>query len=87
MSICNNFIGVKNKTLSNNIYIDLTPNISMIKAWACKVCEKENPPDNRVDTISIFGDDESFCIKCWLIKLKVVKPDYANPFFPETFQL
>ena len=75
------------KVLSNNRYIELSPNITLIKEWACKICGKPNKPDERIDTETIFGDEESFCIKCWLIKWKLIKPDYANLFFPETSQL
>lgn len=77
------------KVLSNNRYIELSSNISLIKEWRCKVCGKPNKPDERVDTESILGDDESFCIGCWL--KRIIEPSYGvygqgEPVYPNPFK-
>ena len=55
-----------------NHYLDLSSNISIIKKWPCKLCGKENSPIERVDTETVFGDEESFCFLCWLKKLNLL---------------
>lgn len=56
-----------------NRYLDLSSNVSIIKKWDCKVCGKENGPQERVDTQKPFGlDEESFCIPCWLGRLSLI---------------
>ena len=57
------------KVFAYNHYIDLSPNITIIKSWPCKICGQENSPQERVDTETIFGDEHSYCIRCWLVKL------------------
>lgn len=86
MSICNNF---NVRVLSNNRYIELSPNISLIKEWACKVCGKPNKPDERIDTEDIFKDEQSFCIGCWL--KRILDPSYGvygqgEPVYPNPFK-
>lgn len=56
-----------------NHYLDLSPNITIIKKWPCKICGQENSPLERVDTETVFRDEESFCIKCWLEKLDILE--------------
>ncbi len=57
------------RIFAENHYLDLSPNITIIKKWPCKICGKENSPLKRVDTETMFGDEESFCISHWYQKL------------------
>lgn len=57
------------KIFSYNHYLDLSVNRTIIKKWPCKFCGKENSVEERVDTETVFGDEESFCISHWYQKL------------------
>ena len=59
------------RVFAQNRYIDVSPNLSFIKKWECRVCGKENSPQERVDTEKPFNlGEESFCLNCWLSKIK-----------------
>jgi len=60
------------KVFAHNHYLDLSPNITIIKKWPCKICGHKNPPYERVDTENIWKEEESFCILHWLEKLDIL---------------
>lgn len=71
------------KIFAHNHYLDLSPNVTIIKKWPCKICGQENSPVERVDTQGIFNEEESYCILCWLKKLDILEdmPGYPQDVF------
>ncbi len=49
-------------------YIDLSPNVGAVRD--CVSCGKWNVKSKRVDTESIWGTIESYCLKCWWVAVR-----------------
>ena len=61
------------KILSNNIYIELSYNNHSKPLAECIVCGKENISQKRIDVVSVFGDNESYCVSEWVKKIWKLK--------------
>jgi len=57
------------KVFYRNIYIETSFNNTSVPLKKCILCRKVNISHRRIDVISVFGDEESFCIRCWINKV------------------
>jgi len=49
-------------------YIDLSPNFGTVRD--CESCGAYNIREKRVDTESVWGSVDSYCLACWYREIK-----------------
>lgn len=52
------------RVLYRTIFIDLAPNL-YVKKLRCKDCGEIKKTEERVDVVSIWGEEETYCLECW----------------------
>ena len=60
------------KVLSNNIYVETSYNHEAT-VLQCKVCGKLNIKIKRIDVVTVFGNNESYCVSEWVKKIWKLK--------------